>query len=645
MTKLHISSTLALPTSVVTATTVVLGGKGMGKTNLAAVMIEEMAAAGLRWRLLDPLGVSYGLRHAKDGKGKGVECLILGGVHGDIPIEPTAGASVADFLVEEDVNVIVDFSRTAAGAMWSIGEKTRFLTDLALRTFQLQGSLVDGRRRDPFCLILDEAARYIPQLIPAGNPQLAKCVSAWEQIAEEGRNIGIGVCFLTQRSARMNKSVTELADVLFAFRTIGPNSVDAITDWLGGHVTKDKIKVAIEQIRSLEVGQCMVVSPGWLKHEGIITVRERETFDSSATPKAGERQRKVSGNAAKPDLAKYATRMQETIEKAKADDPKALRAELATVKAQLNQEQKKVAQSPTKEMLNAGKADARTIDKARETGMMDERARWTVVVKRLKNHLGVLNKVANTVLQSARDGIAAGDSLHETAAAIAKDIAGAGELNRDASVRVEGIVAKAGVVSVRGEVFSRDAIERIKQGHDPRTSMAFQTSTPPVSGALRGLHLEILQAIAELNTIGFPTPAREQVGFYVGKAAGGGYFVRVVGELKTQELIEYPAPGYLQLTAAGYNAAGDVEPPRDLGELHTRVCRHLAGLHLEIAAKMLEHYPNEMTRADLGDAIGKAADGGYVVRVIGELKTAGIITYPSKGALRASDTLFPKDLA
>jgi uncharacterized protein len=160
---LHISDNLNLPLDAVTSTLVVYGGKGMGKTNFGSVLVEELTKAGLRWCALDPLGVWWGLRHSKDGKGRGIECVILGGAHGDIPIEPTGGAVAADLVVDEPANVIIDFSRKASGDMWSIGEKVRFVTEYALRLFQRQGGLTDGTRREPIFQILDEAARYIPQ--------------------------------------------------------------------------------------------------------------------------------------------------------------------------------------------------------------------------------------------------------------------------------------------------------------------------------------------------------------------------------------------------------------------------------------------------------------------------------------------------
>ncbi len=92
---LKISSELTLPADAVTATIVVYGGKGMGKTNFAGVEVEELSRNGLKWAVIDPMGVWWGIRHSVDGKGNDVPCLILGGAHGDIPIEPTGGAAKA----------------------------------------------------------------------------------------------------------------------------------------------------------------------------------------------------------------------------------------------------------------------------------------------------------------------------------------------------------------------------------------------------------------------------------------------------------------------------------------------------------------------------------------------------------------------
>jgi len=329
MTKLHISPDLALPRDAVTQTMIVYGGKGMGKTNCATVLAEELDAAGIRYAVIDPMGVFWGLRHSKDGKGEGIQVLILGGKHGDIPIEPTGGQVCADLVSDVDANVIIDISRKPDGKMWSIGERIRFVADYCSRLYERQ-----GERARPLMQIIDEAARFVPQQIQHGAVDVARCAGAVSVMVEEGRNVGIGVCLITQRSARMNKAVSELADCMIAFRTVGPLSIDAILDWFGEHVAKARWKELIEKLRALPRGHALIVSPGWLNFEGVARIRERNTFDSSATPKAGE-ERRASGKGAKPDLTPYLERMKATIEKAKADDPRELKKRIAELEKNL----------------------------------------------------------------------------------------------------------------------------------------------------------------------------------------------------------------------------------------------------------------------------------------------------------------------
>jgi hypothetical protein len=110
------------------------------------------------------MGVLWGLRFDVSGKGPGVEVLILGGIHGDIPIEPTGGAVVADLVVENDVSVIIDISRRPDGSMWAIAERVRFVTDYCKRLYQRQ-----GEKRRPLLQLIDEAARFVPQMVRKGE--------------------------------------------------------------------------------------------------------------------------------------------------------------------------------------------------------------------------------------------------------------------------------------------------------------------------------------------------------------------------------------------------------------------------------------------------------------------------------------------
>lgn len=383
--KLHVSPDLLLPQDVQTSTEVVYGGKGMGKTNFGSVLAEELHSCGLRFSIIDPMGVWWGLRHSANGKGLGIEVLILGGVHGDIPIEPTGGAVVADLVVDEDVNVVIDISRRPDGTMWSIGERVRFVTDYCKRLYQRQ-----GEKRRPLKQIIDEAARFIPQVIRHGDEQVAACMGALAVLVEEGRNVGVGVCLITQRSARLNKDVAELADCMIAFRTVGPNSRRAVLDWLGEHVEKNRLKDLDEKVRSLPLGSALVVSPGWLEYEGIVPMRMRTTFDSSATPKRGE-QRRTSGPGAKPDLATYRERMAATIQRAKADDPKELKKRIAELERELKAKPRVAPASAPKVKTKTVTIDRQVITRSQLTSLKESGLQLVKATKELRHAIDWLD--------------------------------------------------------------------------------------------------------------------------------------------------------------------------------------------------------------------------------------------------------------
>jgi hypothetical protein len=606
--KLHISQDLSLPEDVVTSTTVVYGGKGMGKTNLGSVIVEELTKARLRWCFLDPMGVAWGLRHSKDGAGRGVECVILGGAHGDIPIEPTSGSVVADFVVDESVNTIIDFSRRANGQMWSKGEKIKFVTDYTLRLFQRQGELVSGHRREPLLQILDEAARYIPQQIPHGAAQLAECVGAWEQVCEEGRNIGLGVMFLTQRSARMNKSVSELADVMFAFRTIGPNSLEAVMDWLGEHVEKTRVRDLAAKVRELNVGDALVVSPGWLRVEKIAHIRERETFDSSATPKPGERPKRVTGEAAKPDLAKYQARMAATIERAKADDPKELRKEVAALRSQLSRVQKA---QPAPAVATKPVIDQRAIDRA-----------VTVATKAYDTRLFAIQRAVERVATPAR--------------LLAEALASLQTIDFSPAPKANGN-GHAG----KGEMAPLAPRANSAPARPPVTPRA--TSRGPVEGVTRGGQ-KILNALAELEAIGVEQATRHQLGMVAGYNLTGGSGAQHIADLGAIGLLDLPDKGAVRLTDTGRAAADASDVPASLAELHERVLAKLSGGQRRIAEHLISIYPEAISRADLGEATGYNLTGGSGAQHVADLVTVGAARIPGSGKVVASDLLFPKGL-
>ena len=198
--------------------------------------------------------------------------VIFGGDHADLPLAETAGELLADLVVDERVPAVLDLSTLSKSAA------RRFMTDFAERLYH--------RNRDPLHLVLDEADAFAPQRTDPGGQRL---LGAIEDLVRRGRARGIGVTLITQRPAVLNKDVLTQAEVLIALRMTGPRDVAAIDEWVRLHAEEDQAMQVKRSLPSLPVGTAWVWSPGWLGLLQRVAVRARATFDSSATPKAGQR--------------------------------------------------------------------------------------------------------------------------------------------------------------------------------------------------------------------------------------------------------------------------------------------------------------------------------------------------------------------
>jgi hypothetical protein len=622
VTKLAIAKGMSLPEDTVTSTLIVFGGKGMGKTNLGAVLVEEMSRAHLRWCVLDPLGVWWGLRHSGDGKGPGIECLILGGVHGDIPIEPTGGAVVADLVVDEDVNVVVDFSRKPSGQMWSKGERMRFVTDYATRLFQRQGELVDRRRRPPLFVVLDEAARYIPQMVRSGDKDAALSVSAWEDLVEEGRNVGIGVALLTQRSARINKSVSELADAMFAFRTVGPLSVGAITDWLGEHVPKARIQDTVEKIRALPIGSALLVSPGWLAFEDVVAIRARTTFDSSATPKAGERAKRVTGEAAQPDLEKYRERMQETINRLEADDPKALRRQIGSLQKELSTAQN--ARPKVEVQQDIQEVEVEVLVPVIEEDAMEELRN---LLEELREASGSNRELVGVVDQLIKEQSVRADrletALHRVADALGQVLERFGPSAERKAVPPRRVPAPQGKPTTAGRQEVTPAV--------PKPTGEAGVSKPQEA---------ILNALAWFESVGIKSARLQMVAAVASVSSKSSGFKKNVSTLRTSGLIDYPSPGSATLTKEGQRLAQYPLDPATEKALQEAIYAMVSEPQAVILKVLVKRRGEALSKDELADECGVSPLSSGFKKNVSTMHTWGFVNYPSVGMVTISDLLF-----
>lgn len=314
---LHISRELSLPLDLVTQRTSILGRTRSGKSHTAGVIVEEVLKARQQVVILDPKGDWWGLRSSADGKAAGLQITIMGGKHGDIPLEPTAGAFIADVVVKERISVVLDLSLFESKA-----DEIRFVTAFLDRFYR--------KNTEPVLLVIDESDNFAPQR-PERNETVM--LNRMETICRRGAGRGIGVILVSQRSASLHKGCLSQTELMVAHQTTAPQDKEAIEKWVVAHGDEAQHESFMKRIPRLPIGTAIVWSPSWLDIYQEVGVRSKETYDSSAAPRIGKRRRPPKV-LAQVDLERLKKHMAETIEKAKLEDPSLLKAEVARLRVE-----------------------------------------------------------------------------------------------------------------------------------------------------------------------------------------------------------------------------------------------------------------------------------------------------------------------
>lgn len=385
MKQLTISKDLKLPLEIVTQTVAILAKRRVGKSYTMRGMAEQFLELGQQVILVDPKGDQWGIRSSADGKKPGYSVLILGGEHGDLPLEVNGGEVVAKLAVEERVSMLLDLSTF---------RKHEVATFMAIFLENLYRLKAQERFRTPVMLIVDEADAIAPQKPQKGEERM---LGAIEDIVRRGGQRGIGCMVVTQRSAVLNKNVLTQAQMLIVLRTIAPQDLAAMNAWIDVHGTAEERKILMESLPALPVGDAWFWSPGWPTAEGIfklVHVPPIKTFDSAATPKPGER-KIVPKNLADVDLDALKTQMAATIEKAKADNPVILKKRIIELEKELATR------------LKVPKTDDEDLVKARqqfykigyEKGVKERDAKWQDAFVKLTKGLDAFMASINQILK------------------------------------------------------------------------------------------------------------------------------------------------------------------------------------------------------------------------------------------------------
>lgn len=552
---------LDLPDDAATQVFAFMGRRGSGKTYGAGRLIEQLVAHRNQVVILDPVGTHWGLRLAADGKAPGLEIPVFGGWHGDIPLQATGGKVVAELVAERGTSLVLDVSG------FTLADQRRFVGDFAAELFHSK-----KRHRSPLMVVFEEAQEFAPQHV---RGDVAKMVGAVERLVKLGRNFGVGATLISQRPQAVNKDVLNLTEVLCAFQLVGPQERKAIEGWVQekGATGRDEVG---DTLPSLPVGTAMIWSPQWLEHFGKHKLLRKETFDASATPKAGKA--RPAATLAPIDLDAVKVAMAATIEEAKANDPGALKAEVERLRRVIDVAARSSAAKPVEVRVEVVPLSA--INRVKE--LREMLARATAEAAEVGAYLASY--------QTARSPQAPNPLYHSTP-----------------------------VVTRRpGRVTRLIGEDRGGEDGGPASDTFVESAWRPQGGALR-----MLQAIATSHADGLTW---RQVAQLAGMKASGGSFGTYKSALRTHACVEERS-GRVHLTEVGSAFAGDPGAPMSGPELVAYWQGKLSGKAKEMLATVVAMGPRgAITRAALAEAVAMEERGGSFGTYLSALRSNGLVT-------------------
>jgi uncharacterized protein len=605
---LRIASDLELPLEAAETTWAILGKKGSGKSTTAVDLVEEVLKhAQIPVAVLDPTGVWWGIRSSADGKSAGFPLTIFGGDHKDAPLEASAGELMADVVAEDRASCVFDLS------YFNVRELQRFAYDFLSRLYL--------KNRHAMFLVLDEADDFAPQVIRGGEKggYAERMLGAAERLVKQGRVRGIAPCFITQRPASLNKNVLSQIDSLVVMRLLSPHDRDAIKEWVKYNGTAEQLAELQADLATLDTGTGYIWSPETLDMFRKVAFRPSETFDSRRKPRAGKQIAPPKVLAA-VDLKKLEHKMSALIDRAKADDPKELRAEIARLKKELS---KGVARFPSSNEAakQATSVDHTAIARAVEKAIAAERKKWASELRKAQRELDAWYKRFDPTVRamSARLGF----------------------LESQASARIDVDIptfrrrsdAPIAVVHANGPFKP----ETLKALVDVSRAAARHIDDAPAAngvGSLGAGERKVLIALAQ-------NPED--------RLDSGEIMILVGQKLRTIQtyLSRLRAPGFIegdgsagvQITQAGIEALGGEIPRLPKGAaLREYWTARLPDGESKLLRSICEAYPDTCSMAQLIDATGQALR--TVQTYISRLRARRLIEGNDRAGIRASENLF-----
>jgi hypothetical protein len=243
---------------IVTEGIVTFGVKNSGKSNLCALLFEQVARYPIPMVLWDTKGEYLSL--VEDGY------AVLATVN--------TCPSGHDVLTKR-LRVVVDLRS------WDTDEAAALAMSQLLRElFAYASAQDDPTLRIPCPLLLDEAQYWLPQQAVSylSKETARELRDAWHVIGTRGRSFGLISNYFTQNISEFNKAVMRQNGVYILMRQTLDNDLDRYLEYIR-HASAAKVK---NMIRAFAPGQAVIVLPnGEQLH---VTFNQRRSEHLSHTP-------------------------------------------------------------------------------------------------------------------------------------------------------------------------------------------------------------------------------------------------------------------------------------------------------------------------------------------------------------------------
>lgn len=568
---------LPIPDKCLEQHTIALGKTGSGKSSALRLIVEHLLDKEHRVVVITAKADWWGLKLAADGKHAGYPVVIFGGEHSDMPLNYLSGKTMAELIGTGNRSAVLQMRD------FMPSEREKFWTDFALHLFRLlQGRLF---------LVIDEVHNFAPKGKVQG--QGAMMLHWSNKLASEARGLGITLIAASQRPAKVHNDFLTSCETLIAMRVTTHWDADAVKAWISGCGDEKVGKEVVDTLAQMKRGDAWAWSPEIEFGPARVHFPMFSTFDSFK-PLVASDVAKLKGWA-DVNLDEVREKLAAVVKEHEANDP-------AKLKAKIRELQVELAKKP---------------GKTKEVRVADPRA------------------IEQAVNRAVRESAAKNGANISALQAVVKR-------QSKALADIAMVAAKAANVELpKLRAIELPKLDITRHMLKPNQAREMESRHPVQTPAqLMPYQLDILRGLAELESIGRSDVPFALAGVAARKSSTSSTFERYRSRLQSAELVNYPRPGRLALTDKGRQIAPPPDAPLTSGEIQRRCLSLLTPYQADLVRALIEVYPRQLSRDELGELAKKQSTSSTFERYVGSLRSMEIVDYPGAKTVKAADWLF-----